>query len=154
MSRKVDRSIPSIGPEGRPLSRVDRPDRGAADVSEHHAPDAAPSRLPRHRDSADVATDTLREANRAIPSSRVAEHQVAVLVLCLRAFGGSPAIPVVVMSYFVGMLANTLPVPGGIGTVAGGMIGALIGFGVEPGLAIVGMLSYRLFAFGFRSPRA
>lgn len=51
------------------------------------------------------------------------------------------------MSYFVGMLANTLPVPGGIGAVDGGMIGALIGFGVEPGLAIVGVLSYRLFAF-------
>jgi hypothetical protein len=31
------------------------------------------------------------------------------------------------MAYFVGMLANTLPVPGGIGAVDGGMIGALIG---------------------------
>ena len=72
---------------------------------------------------------------------------IAVLVVCLRAFGGSPEVSVVVMSYFVGMLANTLPVPGGIGAVDGGMIGALIGFGVEPGLAIVGVLSYRLFAF-------
>jgi uncharacterized membrane protein YbhN (UPF0104 family) len=51
------------------------------------------------------------------------------------------------MAYFVGMLANTLPVPGGIGAVDGGMIGALIGFGVDSGLAIVGVLSYRLFAF-------
>ena len=51
------------------------------------------------------------------------------------------------MAYFVGMLANTLPVPGGVGAVDGGMIGALIGFGVDSGLAIVGVLSYRLFAF-------
>ncbi len=72
---------------------------------------------------------------------------IAVLAACLHAFGGDPAISIVVMAYFVGMLANTLPVPGGIGTVDGGMIGALIGFGVDGGLAIVAVLSYRLFAF-------
>jgi putative heme transporter len=54
---------------------------------------------------------------------------------------------VLVMAYFVGMLANALPMPGGIGTVDGGMIGALIGFGVGGGLAIVAVLSYRAFAF-------
>jgi uncharacterized protein (TIRG00374 family) len=53
----------------------------------------------------------------------------------------------VVMAYFVGMLANLLPVPGGIGTVDGGMIAALVGFGVSAGLAIVAVLSYRAFAF-------
>jgi putative heme transporter len=72
---------------------------------------------------------------------------IAVLLASLRAFGGRPEVAVVVMSYFVGMLANTLPVPGGIGTVDGGMIGALIGFGVDAGVAIVGVLTYRLFAF-------
>jgi putative heme transporter len=51
------------------------------------------------------------------------------------------------MAYFVGMLANTLPVPGGLGAVDGGMIGALIGFGVDASLAIVAVLTYRLFAF-------
>lgn len=72
---------------------------------------------------------------------------IAVLIACLHAFGGSPYVATVVMAYFVGMLANTLPVPGGIGAVDGGMIGALIGFGVESGLAIVGVLTYRLFSF-------
>jgi len=72
---------------------------------------------------------------------------IGVLLACLRAFGGDPEISVVFMAYFVGMLANTLPVPGGIGAVDGGMIGALIGFGVDGGLAIVAVLSYRLFAF-------
>ncbi|MGI9557440.1 MAG: lysylphosphatidylglycerol synthase transmembrane domain-containing protein [Solirubrobacterales bacterium] len=72
---------------------------------------------------------------------------VGVLWACLNAFGSAPSLAVVVTAYFVGMAANTLPVPGGIGTVDAGMIGALIGFGVDGGLAIVGVLSYRAFAF-------
>ena len=72
---------------------------------------------------------------------------ISVLLVCLHAFGGSPPVAIVVRAYFVGMIANTLPVPGGVGAVDGGMIGALIGFGVDPGLAIVGVLSYRFFAF-------
>jgi len=72
---------------------------------------------------------------------------IAVLFTSLHAFGGSPEVTVVVMSYYVGLLANTLPVPGGIGAVDGGMIGALIGFGTDAGLAIVGVLTYRLLSF-------
>jgi putative heme transporter len=72
---------------------------------------------------------------------------IAVLWACLEAFGASPPLAVIVMAYFVGMLANALPIPGGIGTVDGGMIGALIGFGVDGGTAIVAVLSYRAFAF-------
>lgn len=72
---------------------------------------------------------------------------VGVLWACLNAFGTPPTPAVIVTAYFVGMAANTLPVPGGIGTVDAGMIGALIGFGVDGGLAIVGVLSYRAFAF-------
>lgn len=72
---------------------------------------------------------------------------VAVLWACLHAFGEPPALGVVVMAYFTGMLANTLPLPGGIGGVEGGMIGALIAFDVASGLAIVSVLSYRAFAF-------
>jgi uncharacterized protein (TIRG00374 family) len=72
---------------------------------------------------------------------------ISVLFVCLHAFGGSPPVAVVVMAYFVGMIANTLPVPGGVGAVDGGMIGALIAFDVDSGLAIVGVLSYRFFAF-------
>jgi uncharacterized membrane protein YbhN (UPF0104 family) len=72
---------------------------------------------------------------------------IAVLWACFEAFGRSPAVAVVVMAYFVGMLANTLPLPGGVGGVDGGMIGALIAFGVDPGLAVVSVLAYRGFAF-------
>jgi uncharacterized protein (TIRG00374 family) len=72
---------------------------------------------------------------------------IAVLWACFHAFGTPPPFAVVVMAYFVGMAANTLPVPGGIGSVEGGMIGALIAFGVAGGLAIVAVLSYRAIAF-------
>src|SRR6476661_1397058 len=72
---------------------------------------------------------------------------VAVLVVCLHAFGAAPAIAVVVVAYFVGILANLLPLPGGVGGVDGGMVGALVLFGVDPALAVVGVLAYRGFAF-------
>jgi uncharacterized membrane protein YbhN (UPF0104 family) len=72
---------------------------------------------------------------------------VAVLWAAFKAFGEAPSAAVIVVSYFVGMLANLLPVPGGIGGVEGGMIGALIAFGVAPGLAIVAVLSYRAISF-------
>ena len=72
---------------------------------------------------------------------------IAVLWSCLEAFGDAPSAAVTVTAYFVGMLGNLLPLPGGVGGVDGAMIGALIGFGVAPGLAIVGVLAYRVFAF-------
>jgi uncharacterized membrane protein YbhN (UPF0104 family) len=72
---------------------------------------------------------------------------IAVLWACFEAFGASPAIAVLVVAYFVGTLANTLPLPGGVGGVEGGMVGALVAFGVEPGLALIAVLAYRGFAF-------
>ena len=54
---------------------------------------------------------------------------------------------VIVMSYFVGMLGNALPLPGGIGGVDGGMIGAFTAFGVPVDVSIVSVLAYRALAF-------
>ena len=72
---------------------------------------------------------------------------IAVLWACFHAFGASPPKGVIVMSYFLGMLANTLPLPGGIGGVDGGMIGAFVAFGVDAELSVVAVLAYRAFAF-------
>jgi uncharacterized protein (TIRG00374 family) len=72
---------------------------------------------------------------------------IAVLWASFKAFGKAPEPGVLVMGYFTGMLANTLPLPGGVGAVDGGMIGAFIGFGVPGGLAIVAVLTYRVYAF-------
>ena len=51
------------------------------------------------------------------------------------------------MSYFIGMLGNTLPLPGGIGGVDGGMIGAFSAFGVPVEVSVVSVLAYRGIAF-------
>jgi uncharacterized protein (TIRG00374 family) len=72
---------------------------------------------------------------------------ICVLWACFHAFGASPPKGVIVMSYFVGMFGNTLPLPGGIGGVDGGMIGAFAAFGVNAQVAIVAVLAYRAFAF-------
>jgi uncharacterized protein (TIRG00374 family) len=72
---------------------------------------------------------------------------IAVLWASCKAFGHAPPIAVVVQAHFVGLLANLLPLPGGIGGVDGGMIGALIAFDVDPGVAVVAVLVYRGFAF-------
>jgi uncharacterized protein (TIRG00374 family) len=72
---------------------------------------------------------------------------IATLWASFHAFGSPPPLSVIVMSYFVGMFANVLPLPGGIGGVEGGMIGALIAFGVAGPLAVVAVLVYRGFAF-------
>jgi uncharacterized membrane protein YbhN (UPF0104 family) len=72
---------------------------------------------------------------------------IAVLWASFRAFGAPPAVGVVVLAYFVGTLGNLLPLPGGIGGVDGGIIAALIGFGVDPGLAVLAVLTHRVFAF-------
>ena len=52
-----------------------------------------------------------------------------------------------VVAFFVGMLGNLLPLPGGIGGVDGGMIGAFAAFNVDTGLAVVAVLVYRAFTF-------
>jgi uncharacterized protein (TIRG00374 family) len=73
--------------------------------------------------------------------------QVAVLWASFQAFGDAPHLAVLVMAFFVGMLGNLLPLPGGIGGVDGGMIGALAAFGVDFELAVVAVLVYRGFTF-------
>jgi len=73
--------------------------------------------------------------------------QIAVLWAAFHAFGDSPPIPVLVQGFFVGMLGNLLPMPGGVGGDEGGMIGALVAFNVDGGLAVVAVLVYRAFTF-------
>ena len=72
---------------------------------------------------------------------------IATLWACFHAFGLAPPFAVVVMAYFIGQLGNVLPLPGGVGGVEGAMVGAFVGFGVEAGLALVAVLTYRAFAF-------
>jgi len=72
---------------------------------------------------------------------------IATLWACFHAFGYSPHTGVVVMAYFVGWIANTLPLPGGLGGVEGGLIGAFSAFGVGVQASVVAVLAYRAFSF-------
>jgi hypothetical protein len=72
---------------------------------------------------------------------------IAALWAGFRAFGAAPPIAVVVLAYFVGQLANALPIPGGIGGVEGGMIGSFIAFGVSGSTAVLAVLAYRVISF-------
>jgi uncharacterized membrane protein YbhN (UPF0104 family) len=73
--------------------------------------------------------------------------QIAVLWAAFHAFGDAPPIAVLVQGFFIGMLGNLLPMPGGVGGVEGGMVGAYSAFGVGFDLALVAVLVYRAFTF-------
>ncbi len=72
---------------------------------------------------------------------------ISVLWAMFHAFGSPPPFTVIWMSYFIGMLGNLLPLPGGLGGVEGGMIGALAAFGVSLDLAVLAVLAYRAISF-------
>jgi len=73
--------------------------------------------------------------------------QIAVLYAAFNAFGDAPPLAVLIQAFFVGMLGNLLPIPGGVGGVEGGMIGAFAAFGVDAGLAVVAVLVFRAMTF-------
>jgi uncharacterized membrane protein YbhN (UPF0104 family) len=73
----------------------------------------------------------------------------AVLWAMLHALGAPPSLAVIVLGYFVGQVANTIPIPG---AVSGGMVGVLLAFGVEPDLALASVLAYRAIAIWLPAP--
>ena len=71
----------------------------------------------------------------------------AVLWACFHAFGESPALTLVLMGYLIGQLGGLLPIPGGIGGIDGGLIGALIVFGLPAAATAAAVLGYRVILF-------
>jgi len=73
---------------------------------------------------------------------------IAILAACFHAFGESPTMARLTQAFFIGMTINLLPLlPGGVGSVEAGLIGALLAFG-EPGAeVVVSVLAYRLIGF-------
>jgi uncharacterized membrane protein YbhN (UPF0104 family) len=72
---------------------------------------------------------------------------ITVLWAMFHAFGSVPPFTVIWMAYFLGMVGNLLPLPGGLGGVEGGMIGAFAAFNVNLELAVLAVLSYRAISF-------
>jgi uncharacterized membrane protein YbhN (UPF0104 family) len=61
----------------------------------------------------------------------------ATLYACLAALGHAPSVWVAGMAYLVGMLANSVPVPGGFVAVEGGLVGMLVLFGARPASGVL-----------------
>ena len=111
-------------------------------------PARSPTRRPRSRPGMREAVCHVRKGDRSLLGALAYwGFNIATLWACFHAFGDPPPWGVIIMAYFVGFLGNLLPLPGGIGGVDGGMIGAFIAFGVDDGLTVLAVLAYRLFAF-------
>jgi uncharacterized protein (TIRG00374 family) len=61
-----------------------------------------------------------------------------------RAVGASPELALIWMAYLIGQLGNWLPVPGGIGGVELGLVGALVLYGLPALTATAAVLLYRV----------
>jgi uncharacterized membrane protein YbhN (UPF0104 family) len=71
---------------------------------------------------------------------------IAVLWLVLRGLGAAPSVPALILAYTIGYIANTLPIPGGIGVLDAGLAGALALYGVAPAHAAAAVLVYHAIA--------
>jgi len=99
-------------------------------------------------DGVRTAADITRHSRAAIVAALAWwSFDIAAVSASFAGFGEVPPIAIVVMAYLVGQVAAALPLPGGIGGVEGGMIGAFIAFGVEGSLAVVAVLIYRTVAY-------
>jgi uncharacterized membrane protein YbhN (UPF0104 family) len=69
---------------------------------------------------------------------------LAVLGACFPAFGHSePPLDALLLAYLIGQLGGLIPLPGGIGGLDLGLLGALVLYGVDATDAAVAVLGYR-----------
>jgi uncharacterized protein (TIRG00374 family) len=76
--------------------------------------------------------------------------QIGILWASFKAFHVDVALAVVVQGFFIGMFANLIPLPGGVGGVDAGMLGAFALFGVSH--IFPAILLYRILAFWLPIP--
>ena len=72
----------------------------------------------------------------------------AVLWAAFRAYGSKAPLAVLVMGYLVGSLGSAVPTPAGLGTVEGGLFGALVLYGAPLAPAAAAILLYRGISLG------
>jgi uncharacterized membrane protein YbhN (UPF0104 family) len=71
---------------------------------------------------------------------------IAVLWACLRALGVNAPIVAIVLGYQIGYLANLVPIPGGIGVLEGGLLGALLLYGLPAAPTAAAVVLYHAIA--------
>lgn len=105
------------------------------------------------RKAFDLMRHPSRGALAVLGASGFWASQVAILWATFRAFDVSVPIAVLVMGFFLGMVANLIPfVPGGVGAVDAGLIGAYVLFGLPEATCFAAVLIYRLVAFWMPLP--
>jgi uncharacterized protein (TIRG00374 family) len=71
---------------------------------------------------------------------------IAILWATFHAFGASPPVAILCLAYLIGELGGLIPVPGGIGGVDLGLVGALVLYHVPVAEATAAVLAYRALA--------
>src|SRR5581483_11670998 len=71
---------------------------------------------------------------------------IAVLWACLRAVGVQAPIFALVLGYQIGYLANLVPIPGGIGALEGGLLAALLLYGLPAAPTAAAVVLYHAIA--------
>lgn len=72
---------------------------------------------------------------------------IAVLWTTLAAVGPVPPVAPLVVAYLAGYLANAIPIPGGVGVLDAGLVGALALYGLPVTHAAAAVLVYHAIAF-------
>ena len=81
-------------------------------------------------------------------STLITMSYLFALVFAVEAFGGGLTVAQVGAAYLgAAAIANIAPTPGGIGPLEAAMVAALTGFGLEAGIAISAVLTFRLATF-------
>ena len=102
-------------------------------------------------------SDGVREAGRLLASGNpliVAGaigymfFDVAALGAAFAAVATLPSIGLLLLAYVLGQLGGLLPVPGGVGGADGGLIAALVIYGIPLAEAAAAVLAYRAFQLG------
>jgi uncharacterized membrane protein YbhN (UPF0104 family) len=114
-----------------------------------HRPDHAPSG--RLATASHALGGAVREALVLVrrPDGRLAGalawwgFDMLVLWATFNAFGAPPAAGVLVLGYFLGQVANTVPLPG---AASGGMVGAFLALGMPAVVVLPAVLAYRAIA--------
>jgi uncharacterized membrane protein YbhN (UPF0104 family) len=71
----------------------------------------------------------------------------AVLWATFHAFGISPPITVILMGYLIGQLGGLIPIPGGVGGIDLGLIGALVAYGTPAAGTAAAVFAYHVILF-------
>ena len=129
--------VPRLGPGPEPGAKAGRVRRGVHSVREALISGTG------------EAVTVVRSGNVAVIGGAVGywAFDNAMLWATFHALGEAPPLLVILMGYLIGQLGGLLPLPGGVGGVDGGLIGALVVYGAPATATIAAVLAFRLILF-------